>query len=403
MDTPSQYYADRALNVASSASGAAAQRARELLALGRSIMNLTAGEPDFDTPPSICKAAVNAIADGETRYTTVDGTPALKKAVAEKFARENGLDYTVDEVMVSSGAKQVIFNAIMATINDGDEAIIPVPSWVSYPEMVRFAGGVPVLVACEETQQFKITPAQLEAAITPRTKWLILNSPSNPTGALLSRDELQALGDVLLRHPQVLIMCDDIYEHLLYDGLKYYTMAQVVPALKERVLTINGVSKAYAMTGWRIGYAGGPAGLLKQMRKIQSQSTSNPCSVSQAAALSALTGPQDFIATNAAEFQARRDLVVKALNAIPGMTCSNPQGAFYVYPSCAAYLGKKTPDGSTIQNDADFVAYLLEQGVAAVAGNAYGLSPYFRLSFATSRENLAEACRRIHSAVEQLS
>lgn len=397
------YLADRVLNVAPSASGAAAQRARELLASGRSIMNLTAGEPDFDTPASICEAAFRAIEQGETRYTTVDGTPALKKAVAEKFSRENGLDYGVGEVMVSSGAKQVIFNAIMATINEGDEAIIPVPSWVSYPEMVRFAGGIPILVACEQTQRFKITPAQLEAAITPRTKWLMLNSPGNPTGAVYSQQELAALGEVLLRHPHVLTLCDDIYEHLLYDGLKYYTLAQAVPALRERVLTVNGVSKAYAMTGWRIGYAAGPAELLKQMRKIQSQSTSNPCSISQAGALAALTGPQDFIAANAAEFQARRDLVVEALNATPGISCDTPQGAFYVYVSCAACIGKKTPEGKVIEDDGDFVAYLLEQGVAAVAGKAYGLSPYFRLSFATSRENLAEACRRIHDATRKLS
>lgn len=400
---PPTYVSHRALNVASSASGAAAQRARELLASGRSIMNMTAGEPDFDTPASIREAAVAAMARGETRYTTVDGTPALKEAVRRKFSRENGIDYGADEVMVSSGAKQVIFNAILATVNEGDEAIIPVPSWVSYPEMVRFAGGKPVLVACEQSQAFKLQPAQLEAVITPKTKWLMLNSPSNPTGAVYSDAELKALGEVLQRHPQVLTLCDDIYEHLLFDGVKFSTVAQAVPELKQRVLTVNGVSKAYAMTGWRIGYAGGPAPLLREMRKIQSQSTSNPCSISQAGALAALTGPQDFIAANAAEFQARRDIVVNVLNDIPGMACAQPQGAFYVFPSCAAFIGKTTPEGKCIQNDSDFVAYLLEQGVAAVAGKAYGLSPHFRLSFATSRQTLVEACRRIRVATQQLA
>lgn len=403
MTSPPSYIADRALTVASSASGAAAQRARELLASGRSIMNMTAGEPDFDTPLSIREAAVAALARGETRYTTVDGTPALKEAVRRKFARENGIEYGADEVMVSSGAKQVIFNGILATVNEGDEAIIPVPSWVSYPEMVRFAGGVPILLPCEQAQGFKLLPAQLEAAITPRTKWLMLNSPGNPTGAVYSESELQVLGEVLLRHPHVLMLCDDIYEHLLFDGAKFSTLAQAVPALKQRVLTVNGVSKAYAMTGWRIGYAGGPAALLKEMRKIQSQSTSNPCSISQAGAVAALTGPQDFIAANAAEFQARRDILVAGLNDIPGVVCDQPQGAFYVFPSCAAFIGKTTPEGKRIGDDGDFVAYLLEQGVAAVAGKAYGLSPYFRLSFATSRDTLVETCRRIRLATQQLA
>lgn len=403
MTSPPPFIADRVLTVSSSASGAAAQRARELLASGRSIMNMTAGEPDFDTPAGIRDAAVAALARGETRYTTVDGTPALKEAVRRKFARENGLEYRADEVMVCSGAKQVIFNGILATVNEGDEAIIPVPSWVSYPEMVRFAGGVPVLLPCEQSQGFKLLPAQLEAAITPRTKWLMLNSPGNPTGAVYSDSELKALGDVLLRHPHVLALCDDIYEHLLFDGVQFSTLAQAVPALKQRVLTVNGVSKAYAMTGWRIGYAGGPAALLKEMRKIQSQSTSNPCSISQAGAVAALTGPQDFIGVNAAEFQARRDIVVAGLNAIPGVVCDKPQGAFYVFPSCAAFIGKRTPEGKRIGNDDDFVAYLLEQGVAAVAGSAYGLSPYFRLSFATSRETLVEACHRIRIATQQLA
>lgn len=405
MDTasrPALTFSDRALRVAPSASGAAAQRARELAASGLSIMNMTAGEPDFDTPANIREAAVAAMARGETRYTTVDGTPVLKAAIIEKFRRENGLEYDESEITVSTGAKQVIFNAIMATVNAGDEAIIPVPSWVSYPEMIRFAGGNPVLVPGDASQDFKITPAQLEAAITPKTKWLMLNFPNNPSGAILSREELVGLGEVLLRHPHVLILCDDIYEHLIYDSHKYFTLAQAVPALKDRVLTVNGVSKAYAMTGWRIGYAGGPAELIKQMRKIQSQSTSNPCSISQAASVAALTGPQDFIAVQAAEFQARRDTIVEGLNRIPGVDCANPQGAFYVYPSCAAFIGKATPEGKRIGNDADFVAYLLENGVAAVAGSAYGLSPFFRLSFSTTRDNLVECCRRIRVATEKL-
>jgi aspartate aminotransferase len=395
-------FASRVTRIAPSVSGAAAQRARELLAAGRSIVNLTAGEPDFDTPQNIRQAAVAAINRGETRYTTVDGTQALKDAVITKFARENRLHFARDQVTVGSGAKQIIFNAFLASIEDGDEAVIPTPSWVSYPEMVRLAGGKPVLVPCDEARGFKIKPEQLEAALTARTKWLVLNSPSNPTGAIYSAAELRALGEVLAAHPHVWVMSDDIYEHIVFDTEPFSTMAQAVPALADRTLTINGVSKAYAMTGWRIGYAGGPSALISEMSKIQSQSTSNPCSISQAASIEALLGPQDFIAKNAAEFGARRDLVVSELSSIPGLTCAEPAGAFYVFPSCKTLIGKRTPEGQRIENDRAFVAYLLECGVAAVGGHAYGLSPHFRLSIATSREQLAEGCRRIREACAKL-
>ncbi|MGQ9369772.1 pyridoxal phosphate-dependent aminotransferase [Azospirillum sp. ST 5-10] len=375
---------------------AVTQKARELKAAGRDVIGLGAGEPDFDTPDSIKEAAVKAIQAGDTKYTNVDGTPALKKAICAKFARENGLTYAPDQITVGTGGKQVLYNALMATLNPGDEVIIPAPYWVSYPDMVELAEGTPVPVACPAEQGFKLRPADLEAAITPKTKWLILNSPSNPSGAAYTREEMKALTDVLVRHPHVWVMSDDMYEHLLYDGLAFCTPAQVEPKLYDRTLTVNGVSKAYAMTGWRIGYAGGPKELIKAIGVIQSQSTSNPASVSQAAAVEALNGPQDFIAERCEIFRQRRDLVVSMLNQANGIACPKPEGAFYVYPSCAGTIGKTTPDGKVIETDEDFVTALLEaEGVAVVQGSAFGLAPHFRISYATSTEELEEACRRI--------
>ena len=383
---------------------AVSQQARELKAQGRDVVSLGAGEPDFDTPDNIKAAAVAALERGETKYTAVDGTPELKAAVAAKFKRENGLDYGPAQITVGTGGKQVLYNALMATLDPGDEVVIPAPYWVSYPDMALLAEGEPVIVPCSQNNLFKLQPEDLEAAITDKTKWLILNSPSNPTGSAYSRDEMRALGEVLERHEQVWVLTDDIYEHLVYDGFEFATLAQAVPALYERTLTVNGVSKAYCMTGWRIGFAGGPAELIKAMSKVQSQSTSNPSSVSQAAAVEALTGPNGFIAEHNEVFKARRDLVVDALNTCAGLACHRPEGAFYVYPSCAGTIGKKTPDGKTIASDGDFVTYLLEaEGVAAVQGEAFGLSPYFRISYATATEALEEACRRIKRACEALS
>jgi len=368
----------------------------ELKAAGRDIIGLGAGEPDFDTPDTIKAAAMRAIEEGKTKYTAVDGIAELKEAVCAKFERENGLRYTPSQISIGTGGKQILYNALMATLNPGDEVVIPAPYWVSYPDMVFLAGGTPVIVECGIETGFKMSAEQLEAAITPKTKWFIFNSPSNPTGAAYSADELKALTDVLLRHPHVWVMTDDMYEHLTYGNFVFATPAQVAPELYDRTLTCNGVSKAYAMTGWRIGYAGGPEVLISAMRKIQSQSTSNPSSVSQWAAVEALTGPQDFLAPNRALFQRRRDLVVKALNAIDGITCPTPQGAFYVYPNIDGLIGKKTPEGQVITTDEDFVAALLEAtGVAVVHGAAFGLSPNFRISYATSDEALAEACSRI--------
>ncbi len=382
---------------------AVSNKARELKAAGRDVIGLGAGEPDFDTPDTIKDAAIRAIQNGDTKYTAVDGTPALKKAICAKFERENGLKYTPEQITVGVGGKQVLYNALMATLNPGDEVIIPAPYWVSYPDMVELAEGKPVTIPCPAEQGFKLQAADLEKAITPKTKWLILNSPSNPTGAAYTHAEMKALTDVLLRHPHVLVMSDDMYEHLLYDGLTFCTPAQVEPKLFDRTLTVNGVSKAYAMTGWRIGYAGGPAALIKAMGVIQSQSTSNPASISQAAAVEALNGPQDFIKTRAAEFKQRRDLVVSMLNQAKGITCPKPEGAFYVYPSCAGSIGKKTPDGKIIATDEDFVTYLLEsEGVAVVQGSAFGLAPYFRISYATSTQELEEACVRIQRACGNL-
>ena len=379
-----------------SATMATDQKARELKAQGRDVISLGAGEPDFDTPENIKEAAIRAIREGKTKYTTVDGIPELKEAIAAKFGRENGLTYKPSQVNVSPGGKPVIFNAMMATLNPGDEVIVPAPYWVSYPDMVLLAGGTPVFAPTTAASGFKLKPAELEAAITPRTRWLILNSPSNPSGAAYTKEELKGLAEVLLRHPQVWILTDDMYEHLMFDDMKFWTIAQVEPALYERTLTMNGVSKAYAMTGWRIGYAAGPEPLIKLMAKVMSQSTSNPCSVSQYAAVEALNGPQDFIKPNAALFQKRRDLVVSMLNQASGLVCPTPEGAFYVYPSCEKLIGRTAPSGRVIGSDKDFANELLEaEGVAVVFGEAFGLSPFFRISYATSEKVLEDACGRI--------
>ncbi len=378
--------------------------AAELKAAGKDVIGLGAGEPDFDTPDHIKAAGVAAIKAGKTKYTAPDGIPELKAAICAKFERENGLSYTPQQVSVGTGGKQILYNALMATLNPGDEVVIPAPYWVSYPDMVLLAGGTPVIAAATLENSFKLTPEQLEAAITPKTKWLIFNSPSNPTGAGYSRAELKALTEVLLRHPHVWVMTDDMYEHLAYDGFEFCTPAQVEPALYARTLTCNGVSKAYAMTGWRIGYAAGPVELIAAMRKIQSQSTSNPCSISQWAAVEALNGPQEFLAANNAVFQRRRDLVVSMLSAIDGITCPVPEGAFYVYPSIAGLIGTTTPSGTVIDSDETFSRALLEDtGVAVVFGAAFGLSPNFRVSYATSDDALKAACERIQAFCAKLT
>ncbi len=379
-----------------SATIAVTARARELKREGRDVIGLGAGEPDFDTPDNIKQAAIDAISRGETKYTDADGMPELKAAIAAKFARENGLKYEINQIHVAPGGKPVIFNALVATLNPGDEVIVPAPYWVSYPDMVLLAGGEPVIVIGEEADGFKLRPDVLEAAITPRTRWLILNSPSNPTGAAYTRAELEALAVVLRQHPHVWVLTDDMYEHLVYDGFEYTTIAQVAPDLHDRTLTVNGVSKAYAMTGWRIGYAGGPKPLIDLMRKVASQTTSNPATVSQWAAVEALSGIQDFLAPRAEAFKARRDLVVKMLNEAEGVTCATPEGAFYVYPSCAGVIGKTTASGVVIDSDETFTTELLNaEGVAVVQGAAFGLSPYFRISYATSDGLLQDACKRI--------
>ena len=371
-------------------------KANELKAAGRDVIGLGAGEPDFDTPQNIKDAAIAAINAGKTKYTAVDGIIELKKAICDKLKRENGLEYSTAQITVGTGGKQTLYNALMATLNAGDEVIIPAPYWVSYPDMVLLAGGEPVFVEGPMQTGYKITAEQLEAAITPKTKWFIFNSPSNPTGAGYSRDELKALTDVLMRHPHVWVMTDDMYEHLAFDGFEFCTPAEVEPGLYDRTLTCNGVSKAYAMTGWRIGYAAGPVALIKAMGKIQSQSTSNPCSISQWAAVEALNGPQDYIHESRAAFQRRRDLVVGMLNQAEGVKCPTPEGAFYVYPSCAGTIGKTTPSGRKLATDEDFVTELLEsEGVAVVHGSAFGLGPAFRISYATKTSDLEEACRRI--------
>lgn len=379
-------------------------RVAQLRAQGKEIIALEAGQPDFDTPQHIKDAAKAAMDAGKTKYTVVDGDPELKQAIIAKFQRDNGLGYSADQITVSTGGKQVLYNALMATLNDGDEVIIPAPYWVSYPDMVTLAGGTPVVVESSVEVGFKLTPEQLEAAITPKTKWLIFNSPSNPTGAGYSWDELKALTDVLLRHPHVWVLTDDMYEHLAYDGFEFCTPAQVEPKLYDRTLTVNGVSKAYCMTGWRIGFAGGPKPLIAAMRKMQSQSTSCPSSISQAAATAALNGPHDFIAENNIAFKRRRDLVVEMLNAIDGVDCPTPEGAFYVYPSIRGLIGKTTAAGKKIETDEDFAFALLEEAdVAIVFGGAFGLSPHFRVSYAEDDAVLQEACRRIQDFCKELS
>ncbi len=398
------FLSDTLARVKPSPTIAVTQKAAELKAAGRDVIGLGAGEPDFDTPTNIKDAAKRAIDAGKTKYTAVDGIPELKKAICAKFLRENGLTYTPAQVSVGTGGKQILYNALMATLNPGDEVIIPAPYWVSYPDMVLLAGGTPVPVVCGIETSFKLTPAQLEAAITPRTKWFIFNSPSNPTGAGYTATELKALTDVLMRHPHVWVMTDDMYEHLVFDDFVFATPAEVELGLYDRTLTCNGVSKAYAMTGWRIGYAAGPVALIKAMGTVQSQSTSNPSSVSQYAALEGLTGPQDFLASNRALFQRRRDLVVGMLNDAPGLTCPTPEGAFYVYPDISGCIGKTTPAGTLIDNDETFATALLEEtGVAVVFGAAFGVSPNFRVSYATADEVLRDACTRIQTFCRALA
>ena len=386
-----------------SATLAMTSRVFELQRQGIDVIGLGAGEPDFDTPDFVKEAGIEAIRKGKTKYTNVDGTAELKEAIVAKFKRDNGLDYTAQQVTVNVGGKHTLFNAIVATVEAGDEVIVPAPYWVSYPDVVQFAGGTPVFIAAGADQNYKITPAQLEAAITPRTKWLILNSPSNPTGAAYSVDELKALGEVLERNLHVWIFADDMYEHIIYDGFEFVTIAQVCPSLYERTLTVNGCSKAYAMTGWRIGFAAGAPWLIKAIAKLQSQSTSNPCSIAQAAAVAALTGDQSFLKERAKSFQGRRDLVVSMLNQINGMTCPRPEGAFYVYPEFAPLIGKTTPKGKTITSDEEMIGYFLDEArVAAVHGAAFGLSPAMRISYATSENLLREACERIQAACAAL-
>ena len=398
------FLAERLSRVKPSPTLAVTAKSIELKAAGRDVIGLGAGEPDFDTPDNIKEAAIAAIRKGQTKYTVVDGTMELKQAICAKFKRENGLDYKPNQVTVGTGGKQVLYNALMATLSRGDEVIIPAPYWVSYPDMVELAEGTPVIVQCSQNNGFKLRPEDLEAAITPKTKWIILNSPSNPTGAAYSRAELKALTDVLVRHPHVWALVDDMYEHVLYDGFEFTTVAQVEPRLYERTLTLNGVSKAYCMTGWRIGYAAGPVELIKGIAAVQSQSTSNPCSISQAASVAALNGPQDFIPKHNEIFKQRRDMVVDMLNKAKGIHCLKPEGAFYVYPSCAGTIGRKTPQGKVIKTDEDFVTYLLEsKGVAVVQGTAFGLAPYFRISYATSTEVLKDACSRFQQACEALT
>ncbi|WP_099864561.1 pyridoxal phosphate-dependent aminotransferase [Pararhizobium haloflavum] len=390
------FLADALSRVKPSATIAVSQKARELKAQGRDVIGLGAGEPDFDTPDNIKDAAIEAIKRGETKYTPVSGIPELRKAIAAKFKRENGLDYEPAQTIVGTGGKQILFNAFMATLNKGDEVIIPAPYWVSYPEMVAICGGEPVFVETKLENNFKLTPEALEKAITPKTKWFIFNSPSNPSGAAYSEAELKGLTDVLMRHEHVWILTDDMYEHLVYGDFKFTTPAQVEPSLYDRTLTMNGVSKAYAMTGWRIGYAGGPLELIKAMDMIQGQQTSGASSISQWAALEALNGTQDFIPANKKVFEGRRDLVVSMLNQAKGIECPSPEGAFYVYPSCAGLIGKKAPSGKVMETDEDFVTELLEtEGVAVVHGSAFGLGPNFRISYATSEKLLEEACSRI--------
>jgi aspartate aminotransferase len=390
------FISDSLNRIQPSATISISNKAMALKAEGRDIIGLSAGEPDFDTPDNIKEAAIAAIRKGQTKYTNVDGIPELKTAIVNKFKRENGLDYKVSQVSVGTGGKQVLFNALLATVNPGDEVVIPTPYWVSYPDIVMLAGGKPVFVETTIEHGFKLQPEQLERAITPKTKWFIFNSPSNPSGAAYSHAELKKVTDVLMKHPHVWVLTDDMYEHLVYDDFVFATPAQVEPRLYERTLTMNGVSKAYCMTGWRIGYGEGPEPLIKAMSKLQSQSTSNPSSIAQWAAVEALNGPQDFIPVHNKSFKERRDLVVSMLNQAKGLSCPTPEGAFYVYPSCKGAIGRKAPSGNVIKNDEDFVTELLAaEGVAAVHGAAFGTSPFFRISYATATEMLEEACRRI--------
>jgi aspartate aminotransferase len=399
-----QYLSEALGRIQPSATLAMTSRVLDLKKQGVDVIGLGAGEPDFDTPDFVKDAAIEAIRQGKTKYTNVDGTAELKAAIAAKFKRDNGLVYEANQISVNVGGKHTLFNALVATLDKGDEVVIPAPYWVSYPDIVQYAGGTPVIIKAGADQQYKVLPEQIEAAITPRTRWVLLNSPSNPTGAAYSCAELKAIGEVLERHPHVMVLTDDMYEHILYDGFEFATIAQVCPSLYERTLTVNGCSKAYAMTGWRIGYAGGPAWLIKAMAKLQSQSTSNPCSIAQAAATAALNGPQDFLAERSAAFQRRRDLIVSGLNAIPGIHCPTPEGAFYVYPDVTGLIGKTTPKGVVIENDEMLIGYFLDEGrVAAVHGGAFGLSPAFRVSYATSDELLTEACRRIGEVVAALT
>ncbi|MDH5410064.1 MAG: pyridoxal phosphate-dependent aminotransferase [Alphaproteobacteria bacterium] len=398
------FIADRLSRIKPSPTIAVSTKAAELKAAGRDVIGLGAGEPDFDTPDHIKQAAADAMAAGKTKYTAVAGIIELRQAICDKFKRDNGLTYTPDQITVNCGGKQSIYNALMASLNPGDEVIIPAPYWVSYPDITLLAEGEPVIVDCPESGNFKLTPAALENAITPKTKWLILNSPSNPTGAAYTRAELTALGKVLKKHPQVWVMTDDMYEHVIYDDFEFTTIAQVTPELYDRTLTLNGLSKAYAMTGWRVGYAAGPIELIKAMNKIQSQSTTSTSTISQWASVAALNGDHSFIAQRNKAFKERRDLVVSMLNQATGLTCATPEGAFYVYPSCAGAMGKKTPEGKTLKTDEDFATYLLEaEGVAVVHGEAFGLSPHFRISYATSIESLEEACQRIQRACAALN
>ena len=396
--------AARVGRISASPSAVASQRARELKAAGEDVIALSTGEPDFQSPPHVIEAAYAAMRAGQTKYTTMSGTAELKAAIVDKFARENGLEYAASEVMASSGAKQVIFNALMSTVEKGDEVIVPTPFWVAYQQITELANGTIRQVPCPADKGFKIDAATLARNITPATKWLILNSPSNPSGAVYSHDDLRALADVLLEHPHVWIMTDDIYEHIVFDGRACTTIAAVEPRLKDRTVVVNGVSKTYAMTGFRLGFCGAPANLLAEMVKVQSQVTVGPSSVSQAAAVAALNGPQDFVAERAKAFEERRDLVVSMLNQAKGIDCRSPEGAFYVYPGCAELIGKRTPSGKVIENDRDFVMYLMDDfGVATVHGAAYGLSPYFRISFAASTEDLMRACARVQEAAAALA
>jgi aspartate aminotransferase len=396
--------ADRLSAIKPSPTMAVSAKAAEMKAAGRDVIGLSAGEPDFDTPEHVKEAARKAIKDGMTKYTAVDGIVQLKEAIVGKFKRENNITCTPAEVSVGVGGKHVLYNAFMVTLNSGDEVLIPAPYWVSYPDMVLLAGGTPVTISCPASKNFKMMPEQLETAITPKTKWVILNSPSNPSGAGYTHDELKALAEVIRRHEHVYVLADDIYEHLVYNGFVFSTMAEIAPDLQDRILTLNGVSKAYCMTGWRIGYATGPEPLIKAMAKLQSQSTSSPNTIAQYAAVAALNGTHDFMQSNLKAFDGRRRLVVNALNKIDGVSCTDPDGAFYVYPSINNVVGKKRPDGAVIENDTDYVTWLLEDsGIAAVQGTAFGIEPHFRISYATSTEILEDACARIKTSTEKLS